>query len=184
MTGAPLVQRTWTSRQFGSRESFTLRASDEGFRLEGAVTITGASDALIDLRYSVDVDARWQTRSAVVRSPAGPEMVITRDTAGSWVVGASDDPRLDDCTDIDLGWTPSTNTLPIMRCGLQQLESMSTRAAWLRWPDLHIQPIEQHYTRLDDRLWRYRSGTFEALLTVDQHAVVERYTGDLIWSPE
>jgi hypothetical protein len=53
-------------------------------------------------------------------------------------------------------------------------------AAWVRFPDLAVEPLEQEYTRLDERRWRYQSrgGAFSAVLEVDEHGLVIDY-GDL-----
>ncbi len=84
------------------------------------------------------------------------------------------------CIDVDLGITPSTNTLPIRRLNLQVGESADVTAAWVRFPELTVEPLAQRYTRLDERRYRYESTTgFSAELEVDELGLVVRY-GD-IW---
>ena len=52
-------------------------------------------------------------------------------------------PDLDSCSDIDLGWTPATNLLPIRRLALDVGETATTTAVWVRFPEMTIEPSEQ-----------------------------------------
>ena len=79
------------------------------------------------------------------------------------------------CTDVDLGCSPATNTLPIRRLRLAVGASHTIRAAWVRFPELVVEKAAQTYTRLDEFTYRYASGTFEAELTVDDDGLVAGY---------
>jgi len=50
-------------------------------------------------------------------------------------------------------------------------------AAWVRFPELTLQPLPQEYLRLGDRKYRYssRGGAFVAELLVDEHDLVLDY---------
>ncbi len=61
------------------------------------------------------------------------------------------------CLDVDLEWSPSTNTLPIRRLALGPGETISLGAAWVRFPSLEVQRLEQTYDRLEEGRYRYRS---------------------------
>jgi hypothetical protein len=88
--------------------------------------------------------------------------------------------------DIDLGFTPATNTLPIRRLALGIGESARVRSAWLRFPELRLEPLEQVYTRQAERSFRYRSlvdgELFIARLDTDMLGWVIRYEG--LWEAE
>jgi Putative glycolipid-binding len=43
-------------------------------------------------------------------------------------------PEFRDCVDVDLGFTPATNTLPIRRLGLEVGEAAGLAVAWLNGP--------------------------------------------------
>jgi len=51
--------------------------------------------------------------------------------------------------------SPSTNLLPIRRLGLAIGQGAEVRAAWLGFPDLTLEPLEQLYRRLDVGTYRY-----------------------------
>ena len=85
--------------------------------------------------------------------------------------------------DVDLGWTPFTNTLPIRRLSLAVgQKSGPVTAAWVRFPDLGLEPLTQEYERTAARRYRYTSGggSFAADLEVDDDGLVIDYSG--IWT--
>ena len=58
------------------------------------------------------------------------------------------------------------------------------RAAWLRFPSFHLEPLEQLYRRVDVATYRYESagGRFVADLEVNADGFVIRYPD--IWEVE
>jgi len=96
-------------------------------------------------------------------------------------VAQREQPDLADCVDVDLGISPSTNTLPIRRLNLAVGESRELTAAWVRFPELTVEPLAQRYTRLAERRYRYESivSGFTAELEVDDLGLVINYEG--IW---
>jgi hypothetical protein len=95
-------------------------------------------------------------------------------------------PDVDGALDIDLGFTPATNTLPIRRLALAVGESAAVRSAWLRFPELRFEPLEQTYTRETAQTFRYRAMVdgepFAARLDTDPFGRVVRYEG--LWEAE
>jgi hypothetical protein len=72
-----------------------------------------------------------------------------------------------------------TNTLPIRRLAPAIGESIDVTAAWVRFPELTLEPLPQRYTRLSERRYRYESngGAFVAELEVDDAGLVITYEG-------
>jgi len=54
-------------------------------------------------------------------------------------------------------------------------ETRAVTAAWVRFPSLQVQRLEQSYERLVERRYRYRSGRFSADLAVDDDSMVLQY---------
>ncbi|WP_053957959.1 putative glycolipid-binding domain-containing protein [Sulfobacillus thermosulfidooxidans] len=104
---------------------------------------------------------------------------LRRGENGSWLVNDTVDPRLMPCHDVDIGVTPSTNTLPIRRLRLDVGASQELSAVWIRFPDLTVHPLVQRYTRMAPNLYRYESLTsgFQVTLQVDRHGIVQDYPG-------
>lgn len=106
-------------------------------------------------------------------SPYVVSLVV--DGAGHWSRDGEQLQAFDNCVDVDLEWSPSTNTLPIRRLGLALGESRAVTAAWVRFPSLEVQHLEQSYERVDERRYRYRCGRFTADLAVDDDGMVRQY---------
>lgn len=158
-------------------EHCTMTVRDTGLALVGTV-LGGEGDVPVRIEYRVLADQLGLTTAAHVRDLRGFEqraIALTRDAKGNWTVDGKTVRALKGCTDVDLGCSPSTNTLPIRRLRLAIGASHTIKAAWLRFPELQIVKAEQTYTRLDDFTWRYASGTFSAELTVDDEGLVTDY---------
>lgn len=130
-----------------------------------------AGDVVIDqcaFSYRVAVDSSWRTRSLRVSGFVGSSPFAL----------SLDAPLPEGCIDVDLGFTPSTNTLPIRRLGLRVGEEAPVSAWWLRYPALTLERLDQTYRRLSEFTWRYSSASgFTAELGVDEYGMVREYEG-------
>jgi hypothetical protein len=158
-------------------EHCTLTVRDSGLSLVG--TVLGAEGgAPVRIEYRVLADGTGMTTAAHIRDLRGFEtrtMVLERDAKGNWSVDGATMKPLKGCTDVDLGCTPSTNTLPIRRLRLAVGATKKIQAAWLQFPEFTIVKAAQTYTRLDEFTYRYTSATFEAELIVDDDGLVASY---------
>ncbi len=171
----------WRSEELQSLEQCELTPIPGGHRLSGLV-LAAVERRPMHLVYEVDVDEAWRTRvvRATLFRPDGPHVVqLVTDGGGAWQSDGGPEASLDGCLDVDLQWTPATNTLPIRRIAPDVGGSASLAAAWIRFPSLHVERLEQTYERLDERRWRYRSNGYEAELVVDSDGLVLDYAD--IW---
>ncbi|HET9984153.1 MAG TPA: putative glycolipid-binding domain-containing protein [Longimicrobiales bacterium] len=173
----------WRRAEPPSLEHFRLWREADGHRLEGHVVASAAGEPLL-VTYSVACDEAWRTlsaRVAVERGAARREIELRRDEAARWWLDGRHLAELDGVHDVDLGITPSTNTLPIRRLALEVGASADVAAAWVRFPDLEVQLLPQRYTRLTPDRYRYesRGGAFVAGLGVDELGVATTYDG--VW---
>ena len=134
-----------------------------------------------EIFYAVMCDRSWRTQQAHVGVVIGAESIqlqIHRDEQNHWYRNGERINGVDGVVDIDLSISPATNTLPIRRLALEIGESRAVDAAWVRFPELTIERLDQRYTRLDARRYRYESGggTFTAEIEVDDNGVVARYS--------
>jgi uncharacterized protein len=158
-------------------EHCTLTQRDTGLSLVG--TVLGAeAGAPVRIEYRVLTDADGMTTAAHVRDLRGFEqrtLTLERDAKGNWTVDGAKVRGLKGATDVDLGCSPSTNTLPIRRLHLGVGASKTIKAAWVRFPELTVVKADQTYMRLDEFTYRYASGDFTAELTVDDENLVAAY---------
>jgi hypothetical protein len=161
----------WQSLPTLGFEHLTLRQDDEAVFFESVVFDVGPPS--FRAWYEIETDADWRVRQCLVRLLGEPErmVVLQSDYPGRWTDGAGHPlPTLDGCIDVDLTATPSTNTLPIRRLGLQSGESADITVAWVQFPDLSVTPSPQRYTCLERRA---DGGTYRFV------AVHDGFTADL-----
>lgn len=134
--------------------------------------------------YTLIVDKAWRVlelRLMVEQAPGSMTALhVMASGDGRWVDADQRPlPELDGCVDIDIQWTPLTNTLPVRRLDLPVGEEQEIRVAYVSLPDLIIRPMAQHYTRIDDSTVRYRSETMPngVELDVDGEGIVLAYPG-------
>ena len=165
----------WQASDGGS-EVCILERAGQGWRLRGTV-LTHEAKRPIELRYAVTVDSAWATTDVeVLVAMAGGDPRELTELSGLWA-GTERPPEYGDCVDVDLSFTPATNTLPIRRLDLDIGEEAEIHVAWLVWPELDVKRVLQRYTRLATDHYRYTQDEFEAELTVDQHGLVLEYEG-------
>jgi hypothetical protein len=171
----------WQRADGSGFERFELGADGDGWQLTGTV-LARAEGRAFEARYRVRCDTAWRTKSAEVRiHSAGSERALALTVEdGRWLADSREQPALRGALDVDLGWSPSTNTLPIRRLSLAVgAQSGPVVAAWVRFPELTLEPLPQEYERLAETRYRYssRGGSFVAVLEVDEHGLVLDYEG-------
>jgi uncharacterized protein len=139
------------------------------------------------LDYLIMCDGQWQTRLAQVTGRVGDRLIeleISVDLAGRWLLNGTERPEVRGCLDVDLNFSPSTNLLPIRRLGLAVGQEAEVRAAWLRFPEFTLEPLDQRYRRTGPATYRYESagGRFVAELQVNAAGFVTDYPN--IWALE
>ncbi|HYH05905.1 MAG TPA: putative glycolipid-binding domain-containing protein [Thermoanaerobaculia bacterium] len=170
----------WRRLDVPGMEACRLVRHADTWRIEGDAVFSNDGVAC-RASYVVTCDDAWRSQGAQVSAWIGNESFEVTLTRG-WTRNGETHPELDGCVDLDLQFTPCTNTLPIRRLDLAIGASAAVSAAWLRFPSLRVERLEQKYTRLSERMYRYESGggSFVAELEVDDEGLVVRY-GDL-WS--
>ena len=110
------------------------------------------------LRYRIDCDNQWRTRAALIegydrKQPVRLELLA--DGEGSWSLDGHPVPVVDGAIDVDLGFTPMTNTLPLRRLDLDVGARARVRSAWLRFPEWRLEALDQTYFREAEQRFRY-----------------------------
>ena len=158
----------------------------EGWQLAGTA-VFAYDGTLCCFSYVIDCDADWRTVGTRVSGWIGAravEVEIATGADGAWRMNGAEVPEVAGSVDVDLNFSPSTNLLPIRRLNLAVGERAEVRAAWLRFPGLALEPLQQTYIRTGERTYRYESagGAFVRDLEVDEAGLVTRYPG--FWERE
>lgn len=169
----------WRGLFLRGHEACRLYQVGTEYRLEGAAVFSH-DDRPCYLSYVIACDANWNTLRGGVSGWLGNDNInieITVDTLRHWQLNGTKKPAVDDCVDLDLNFSPSTNLLPIRRLNLAVGQAAEVNAAWLRFPSFELEPLTQVYTRLDDSTYRYssRGGEFVRDLAVNEAGLVTNY---------
>jgi uncharacterized protein len=157
------------------------------YRLEYQLDASGEGYVTRSLRI-VAAGERWKRR-----------LCLERDPCGEWVVeiGSEGEPGLPPpggdaaesggALDCDLGFSPLTNTMPVLRHHLHREPGrVDFVMVWISVPDLGLHALHQRYEHLgadsDGAIVRYASVehgrvTFTAELELDHDGLVRHYPG-------
>ncbi len=171
----------WQWVQSPGLERFELLRIADEWIFRGTI-LTLSHNAPAEARYEIACDHSFRTRRANISilDSSGERALKIDARDGRWFENGRENQAVNGAIDIDLGWSPSTNTLPIRRLKLDIGQSSGEFvAAWVRFPELTLQPLSQEYLRLAERQYRYssRGGAFVAKLTLDNESLVMDYEG-------
>jgi hypothetical protein len=186
--GAELAMATLTARRLRVT-GVAVHDAPEPYRLDYRLE-TGDGFETARLRV-VARGAGWRRELDLARSPAGAWTIATR-TAGD--AGrpppGGDAAALTGAIDCDLGLSPLTNSLPVLRLGLlRDRGPHELLMAWVSVPDLRVRPYAQRYVPAAGGppgggppgrpVVRYEdaTGDFAANLTFDADGFVVEYPG-------
>src|SRR5206468_11761764 len=86
------------------------------------------------------------------------------------------------CTTLARERSHATNTIAIRRLDLKVGEARAIRVAWIRFPELRVEPVDQRYARRALRRYRFENvgSGYTTELKVDEVGLVLEYPG--LWT--
>jgi hypothetical protein len=148
------VERTLVWKGLDAVRLEICRADVDGRELRASGTQVGVEPEPYELRYAVE--------------PGRLRLEV--------VGGTSADFGLDGADFLDLGFSPLTNSLPVLAHGLHEGGGARDFVMTLvSVPDLIASRSEQRYEPFAPGLVRFRSGDFSAMLSFDEDGFVVRY---------
>src|SRR6516225_2966076 len=114
------VEVLWHSSELASSEHCSISLAADGAVLLGtAVLPIGDQPGQIQWTARTDDAGRTRSAQAAITTPDGTRrLALTADDEQRWRLDDEPADHLTGAIDVDLGWTPATNTLPIRRLGL------------------------------------------------------------------
>lgn len=165
-------------------------------RLTAVGTAIGADPVPYRLSYSLITGENFVTRSLRVRATGAGwrrSLELRREPDASWRADTETEGELhapppggelaafQGALDCDLGLSPITNTMPVLRHGLLGGGELELAPPWISVPDLSIQPLPQRYTHIQRDLGvsvvRFESEGFSADIVFDSDGLVIDYPG-------
>ncbi|WP_192251283.1 putative glycolipid-binding domain-containing protein [Mesorhizobium silamurunense] len=152
----------WRRLDQEGHDGCLLAKAGDGWSLKGqAVFMQGGAPC--GLSYEIDCDAGWGTRAARVEGFLGGDALhyqFDRLDDGDWMLNGEKQAQVMGLIDLDLGFTPASNLLPIRRFDLRPGIAMPAPAAYLAFPELRLERLDQIYRRLDDTRYAYAAPKF------------------------
>lgn len=171
----------WRNLLLNGTDYCALWHNAEGWLLKGTVVGVLEDHRPVLASYEVHCDEKWHTHQVQVQRTIGSDLKtlsLSVESRGMWRSSSGEVHDLHGCEDVDLAFTPVTNSLPIRRLDLRVGGTASVVAAWVKFPELTVQPLAQRYTRLAVNTYRYESNTgFSAEIAVDDLGLVTAYPG-------
>ncbi|RCG30038.1 hypothetical protein DQ384_17950 [Sphaerisporangium album] len=162
-------------------------------RLTATGTAVGAVPVPYRLEYELVTGRQYVTEALSVRAQGAEwsrAIDLKRNAGGTWTctvesIGALEGPApgadpavLAGALDCDLGLSPLTNTMPVLRHGmLAGGEPVDFVMAWVSVPHLAVSREPQRYTPLGGGVVRFTSEGFQADLTFGADGLISRYPG-------
>ena len=173
----------WVSLDERVFEHLRLVSDHDGILAEGLIIHLDTKESF-RLRYRIHCDLQWQVRSLKLENLDQPPqlLVLQSDGNGNWTNAQGEViSSLKGCRDVDIYYSPFTNTLAIRRLGLKPNESTEINVAFINAVDMKVNAVRQRYTLLqatpNGGLYRYESLTsgFATELPVDSDGLVLDY---------
>ena len=163
------LQVLWNRLDQEGMDACRIRAADEGWAIEGTAVFGDDENPVVNLSYRLLCESDWRTRGADVHGWMANDRPI--DLTGGLL-------------DVDLGFTPASNTNAIRRLDLGIGEKVETIAVWLDVADWTMKPLTQTYERLSLTVYAYESlqHGYKAELQVNTFGIVLDYPG--LWKAE
>jgi hypothetical protein len=169
------MRLSWNGTPDWRAEVCEVALSDDGLAATGAQV--GSSPQPYRAAYELEVRGGWITRRLRVEVARVGTLDLRHDGKGTWS-RTEDAADLDGALDVDLAYSPLTNTMPVRRHGLhEQPGAVDFEMAWVSLPDLTVHRSAQRYEHLAPGRVRFSSGDFTADLELDEHGLVVRYPG-------
>ncbi|MGK4581108.1 putative glycolipid-binding domain-containing protein [Kitasatospora sp. HPMI-4] len=173
------IGSTWEVLESRGYETSWITIGDRTLKAHGRVVGTVPQPYWITYELTTgDAFVTERLRVTVESPSAEPRELDLRQDNGHWTANGRHLPELDGALDCDLGLSPLTNAMPVLRHRLHQVPGeQEFLMAWVSVPDLTVRPSRQTYTHLAPARVRYSAGDFRSDLTFDRDGVVLEYPG-------
>ncbi|MHC0432807.1 putative glycolipid-binding domain-containing protein [Streptomyces sp. O3] len=179
---------TWQVTASGGFESaWVSRQGHRGLSVRGRVFGAIPEPYWISYDLTTGEDFVARTLTATAETPhTTHRLTLDRAPDGAWTADGEPLDWAADALDCDLGLSPLTNTMPVLRHDLHHIPAAAPGThtflmVWISVPDLTVRPSRQTYTHLgpapEGTRVRYASGDFHSDLEFDGDGLVVSYPG-------
>jgi hypothetical protein len=131
------------------------------------------------LDYRIETGQGFVTRAVHARAEGAGwsrRLDLHHDGDGNWRSTEGTLAEVAGAFDVDIGFSPFTNTLPVLRLDMTTEGSAGQDlvAAWVRVPALTVEPMQQRYEQRRGGV-RFSTGTYATELPLDDDGYVRHY---------
>lgn len=171
----------WTRLDTKGSDACRLFRHENGWRIAGIAVFSNEGKPCC-LGYNVECDYDWQARSADISGWSDAEdlaLKIRKGKGETWLLNEVEQPQVQGCTDVDLGFTPATNLIALRRLSMRIGDTKAAPAVYLRFPELDVVLLEQSYERIGPREYNYGAPAYDysGVLEVSEEGFVVKYPG-------
>lgn len=179
----PNTVLTWQVAETGGYETAWVELGEGRLRAHGRAM--GLRPEPYWLSYELETDGGYATRTLAVTSHTVDgtyDLELRRDERSRWTANGQVVLELDGALDCDLGMSPLTNSMPVLRHQLHRNEGhQDFLMAFVPVPTLAVRPSLQSYTHVTPLLagarLAYSSGNYRSELDFDADGLVVHYEG-------
>lgn len=180
----PLSAR-WNRVDVYGRDTAHLMSRGAGWRLVGTAVFQSEQGASVSVAYEIDLASDWRTERGRCSGYVG-EATFRHEFArhkDGWTMDGKDN-GLPEVYDLDFGFTPATNYAQVKRLNLNLGRGGDIVVAWFDIGKPALEPLPQHYKRLDAARYAYDSPQHNYAATLEMHesGFVKVYPG--LWEME
>jgi uncharacterized protein len=169
----------WRGVEEWLTEAAAVELTDGGLSATGAQL--GADPVPYRVDYRLEAPDDYVTRELELTATTEEgqrHLLLTHDGDGGWQAdGNVELPDLSEARDIDIQNSPLTNTMPILRHGLQRGGERDFLMAFVRLPSLRVEASPQRYEHVREGVVRYigLDSDFTAELELDSDGLLAFY---------
>ncbi|MCX4821201.1 putative glycolipid-binding domain-containing protein [Streptomyces sp. NBC_01142] len=174
---------TWEVTESRGYETSWIELRGTTLRARGRAVGTAPEPYWISYELETGEDyVTSQLRVHAANATGSHELLLLHDGSGRWTANGEHVSDTGGALDCDLGLSPLTNTMPVLRHGLHLAPGEQTcLMAWVAVPDLTVHASRQTYTHLtrteSGALVRFASGEYRSDLEFDMDGLVIDYPG-------
>lgn len=179
MSHSTIAQILWTGWENQSVEFCNLVKKPTDIEVNGSI-ISSYSGEFCKVEYSIFLNPDWTVSAFTLEAQFSQEPVnwyLNAEKGHGWTIAHHDAEPFKDCIDIDISFTPFTNSLPVNRLHMKEGDTADIQVLYIDIMERKLKPVNQRYTRLPALQYKFENvpNDFEAVLELDENGLVVNY---------
>lgn len=172
----------WKNSTINTTEFVSIE-KEEMTTVKGYITGEGFGKPWL-VRYTLTLNPRWEAQTVFIEvmSEQNYTIELYKNDLQQWLNEKGEHlEAFDGCVDVDISFTPFTNSLPINRLQLTKGEGQNISVVWVDIKNGDVKRVKQRYLNKGSRIYKYEnehSGYISELIVDDEGYVVD-YPG--VW---